>query len=170
MWKFLAVLTLLPVAAPAAEMSRIEKDAGYCAESSETYCFEWRINSLGDLYFIANGDEDSIEYAFYAREESGYLKLLDILPVLEDPSRPGQLFWGYPWDIADIKLTPAGERVAFLGTFDHQLSTVDEDGARVRLSNRPAILFVGRTTQPEASVASLRIEPIAPSQLVPVAN
>ena len=169
MWNVIGGL-LLSASTSAAEMTRVERDAGYCAGNEETYCFEWIIPSLGNLRFIAHGDEDVIEYGFYQIGVNGYCILSNVLPVLEDASRPGQLFWGYPWDIADIKLTHSGERAALLGTFNHQLTSTDDDGVSINLSGKRAVLFVGRTTQPEAPVAPLQFEAVAPSEMGPGAN
>jgi len=165
MWKFLAILLSFPGAVLASEMTPVEKAAGFCATNQETYCYEWALARIDGLRFVAHGDEDTIEYSLYDADSGSYDKVVDVFPVLEDPTRPGHLFWGYPWDIADIRLGNVDGKPALLGTRKHGIKVSDEYGSPISDEVRTAILFVGRTTQPEALVEPLNFDPVLPLDL-----
>lgn len=166
MWKLLGCLLLLPVTASAANMAPVEKTAGFCAANQETYCYEWALTPTDQIRFVAHGDEYTIEYSFYRvdthgyRKLDGYRKLADVFPVLQDPEHPGRLFWGYPWDITDIRLTEVIDSPALLSTTNHGIKVSDEYGTPVSDEVRPAILFVGTATQTDSEVEPLNFAPV----------
>lgn len=120
-------------------------------------CHEWALPS--GIRFVAQGDEDGIEYAFYRPTDGLYEAFVRVYPVLQDASRPDTLFWGYPWDITDIARPDDPERGDLLASFDHDI--LDDGVAESPAWQRrvPAVLFVGRTTQPQVTVAPLAFRP-----------
>ena len=137
------------------EMAPVPKNSGYCKTSNETYCYEWALTRDHAVRFIARGDEDVIEYSFYRVASGQYERAGDVYPVLKDEGRPGQLFWAYPWDITDIALGPDESALMLLGTFEHTFTVSDEYGNTISNERRPAVLFVGKTTQPESILSPL---------------
>jgi hypothetical protein len=165
MLKFLCILLVLPFGANAVEMTPVGKATGYCASNQESYCFEWSFASDEGLRFVANGDEDDIDYAFYRVGAGKYRKLADVSPLLEDASMPGQLFWGYPWDITGIKVDSAGRAPSLMATRSFAHAEIDlSTGQPLPTQVMPAVLFVGRTTRPET-----KRDPI-PLETVPIAE
>lgn len=120
-------------------------------------CHEWTLTADPAIRFVAYGFEDGIDYSFFRRSESGmYRHLVRIHPLLRDASRPDSLFWGYPWDVEDLALAPSGD---LLVTFGHD---VLDDGVVAEWPGQrrtPAVLFVGRTTQPQFSHPLLDFAP-----------
>ena len=147
---YLAILlATLSFSASAEGMTPVPESERYCLNRT-TYCYEWQLVSNPAIRLVAWGDEDGIDYSFFRRSTTKqYERLVRVLPVLQDSSRPGGLFWAYPWDMKDIAVDKAGNLQA---TFAHDLiddSDVDSPANQTRL---PAVLFLGRTTQPDVSV------------------
>jgi len=156
--RFFCLLLLLPASlAHADNMTAIPRGSGFCTEdrmAEEDYCHEWALASAPSIRFVAEGYSDGIEYGFYKLQGNGhYEHIIRVYPVIRDSSRSGALFWGYAWDIHDIVLPGKDGRkeVEVLATFEH---TIDEDYFQEVESPEwqkriPAVLFIGRTTQPE---------------------
>ena len=137
-------------------MTVVPREDGYCHTRTESYCFEWKLVGDPTVRFIARGDEDVIDYSFFRVGTKGqYKQLVSVHPVLKDNSRPGQLFWAYPWDIADIALAPGKRQPVLLATYEHSLTVTDGEGETISSAHLPAVLFIGRTTQPTATVPPL---------------
>ena len=157
MRKFLGILLAsLSFSATAENMTSVPESQSYCFNRT-TYCYEWQLASDPGIRVVAWGDEDGIDYSFFRRSVTGkYERLFRVLPVLQDSSRSGGLFWAYPWDMTDIAVEKKGTLQA---TFDHDLvddSDVDSPSDQTRL---PAVLFIGRTTQPDVKVKHPRFQP-----------
>lgn len=153
----LGSLGLAPANAATRAMTAVPEKTGYCANRGDGMCYEWQLEADPSLRVIAYGFEDGIDYSFYRRSRKGdYRRIVDFHPAMQDAARPGQLFWGYAWDIQDIVLAPDGK--SFQATFDHRI-VVDGNGDPMPGQKRyPAVLFVGRTTQPDMTVESLRFQ------------
>lgn len=139
-------------------MTAVPEAAGYCANKGDGMCYEWKLEADPSLRVIAYGFEDGIDYSFYRRGRKGdYRRIVDFHPVVKDAGRPNQLFWGYPWDIQDLAVAPDGR--SLLTTFEH---AIVQDGNQDPMPGQkriPALLFTGRTTQPDMKVQPLRFQP-----------
>ena len=140
-------------AAHARGMNAVPENVGFCVGKAGT-CHEWSLASDPSIRFIAHGFEDGIEYAFHRKRPTGeYEYLVRVYPVLRDATRAESFYWGYPRDIDDVVVDSKG---ALLATFGHELF---DDGNVESLpwqKRIPAVLFIGRTTQPDIKVPKLR--------------
>ncbi|SUS05883.1 conserved exported hypothetical protein [uncultured Defluviicoccus sp.] len=149
----LALLVSLP--ATGAGMVTVPRAEGYCGSvpDKSAVCFEWRMAFDPDVRFLAYGYEDGIDYWFSRKSGDGrYQTIVAVHPVLRDESRPGRVFWGYPWDITDVALPDSGSDDAMLVSFGHGIVAEGEADPPEGQKRVPAVLFVGRTTQPETTV------------------
>lgn len=136
-----------------ANMTKVGKADGFCARRDEGICEEWRFTRTPQLRLVADGDEDGMEYVFYQRDPSGqYRYLLRVYPALRDPARPGQLFWGYTWDITDIVLEPGGGPLRVQASFSHAVEDFGPIENQPWQKQVPVVLFVGTTTQPDITI------------------
>lgn len=164
--KRLCSLLLLLLAQPAysSGMSAVSEDEGFCGRSEDksAMCYEWALSASPSIRFIAYGYEDGIEYGFYnLQSDDRYEHILRVHPVVRDSSRSDALFWGYPWDIQDIVLSGDEGDKDVLATFDHAIVDDGEVYSPAWQKQIPAVLFVGRTTQPEMVVTPLKFQPSA---------
>jgi hypothetical protein len=160
------MLLLMPLAAHAAGMTPTQKGTGYCQKNTESYCYEWTFSSDPTIRFVSHGDEDVIAYSFYRVETGGgYALLVDVHAVLNDETRPNKFFWAYPWDIGDIALAPSRGEPVVLATYKHELMVADVDGETISSDRLPAVLFLGRSTQPSATGPHLQFKGIPLSRL-----
>lgn len=144
------------IAAPRA-MTPVPANSGFCADPGDGMCYEWKLEADPSLRVIAYGFEDGIDYSFYRRDrKGGYRRIVDFHPAMQDPTRPGQLFWGYAWDVHDIVLAPDGK--SFQATFDHAIVIDGNVDPMPGQKRTPAVLFVGRATQPDMKVKALRFQ------------
>ena len=162
MRKLLGLLLAL-VAQPAysSEMVAISSDTGFCGQTEDksAMCYEWSLKSRQALRFVAYGYEDGIEYSFYTlRPDGKYEHVVRVHPVIRDNSRKDALFWGYPWDIRDIVLSRSKNQERLLATFAHDLNDDGEVSSPSWQKRVPAVLFIGRTTQPAMTVPQLRFK------------
>ena len=157
MRKLLGLLALLAQPAYSSEMVAISRDTGFCGqvEDKSAICYEWSLRSRQALRFVAYGYEDGIEYSFYTLSPDGkYEHVVRVHPVIRDSSRKDALFWGYPWDIRDIVIS----HKRLLATFVHDLNDDGEVSSPSWQKHVPAVLFIGRTTQPAMTVSQLRFK------------
>ena len=137
--------------ATAIGMVPIPRDQGFCRTDQSHYCYEWKLQSDPRQRLVARGDEDGVEYTFQALDARGrHGRPVRIHPVIQDAEHQGRLFWGYAWDIRDIALAADGR--SLLASFTHTLvagSNVETPHGQQRI---PAVLFSGRTTQPDMTV------------------
>lgn len=150
--------------ASAAGMSAIPQQSGFCTDKDDAICYEWTLASDPDVRVIAYGYEDGVEYAFYRLEHGVYRHLVRIHPVLQDPARRDTYFWGYPWDIRDIAIAP--DKRSAMATFKHSLIDDGEVYSPSWQRRIPAVLFIGKTTQPDIKVPVLQFKPVALDTLV----
>jgi len=122
------------------------------------YQYMWFINLDDDPIpeiITAFGYADGITYSIY-KQTFGNKKedelLLQFNPVI-DASDEGKYYWGYPWDLSDLKARRVGSHFEMLCSFDHKIEG-DEGGDDNPPWQRqtPVIFFEGKTTQPEATV------------------
>lgn len=119
------------------------------------YCYQWRLDADPTLSFVATGDEDGGEMGLYRRAADGREELLaQVFPSMDDISRPGARFWGYPWYLSDVVVDDAhGIRLSV--ALEHGYTY---DGGwtppawQVRF---PFILFRGATKQANIKVPAL---------------
>lgn len=132
-------------------MTPIPRDQGFCRTDQSHYCYEWKLQSDPRQRLVARGDEDGVEYTFQALDARGrHGHPVRIHPVIQDAEHQGRLFWGYAWDIRDLALAADGR--SLLSSFTHTLvdgSNVETPRGQQRI---PAVLFSGRTTQPDMAV------------------
>ncbi|MBB1473256.1 hypothetical protein H5368_09440 [Luteimonas sp. MC1782] len=169
MRKFFGLLLLIFVPpADSSEMAAVSSDAGFCgrAEDKSAMCYEWLLNSSPSIRFVAYGYEDGIEYSFYTLLPSDtYEHIIRVYPVIRDSSRNDALFWGYPWDIRDIAHSNGKGQKRFLASFEHNLFDDGEVHSPSWQRRVPAVLFIGRTTQPAMTVPQLKFKASALSGL-----
>lgn len=138
-----------------------------CAQSGQEFCYEWVLVNASEIRFIAQGDVDGIEYAFYWRNSSGrYQELLRVHPVItESLAKPKPIYhWGYPWDIRDIPVVVSGKSVRLKATLKHEIQS-DGVVSIPKQSAVPVVLFYGKTTQPRMVVPALVFEDISMDSL-----
>ena len=147
-------------AANAAGMTAVADGTGNCRSLAETYCYEWALDADRSVRFVARGDEDIIDYSLFGVGKSGrYERLTGVHPVLKDRDHPGLLFWAYPWDISDIAIAPGEHQPVLLATLDHPILVRNAEGDVISNARLPAVLFLGRSTQPRAKVALIEFSP-----------
>jgi hypothetical protein len=159
---FSCLLLSVCAAAQAGGMKPVPEKERSCHEIA-TFCYEWILIDSPDVRFMAYGDEDGIDYSFYRKGKRGhYRRLIRIYPVIRDDSRGGDYFWGYPWDISDIAEAPNGTlQVAF----DHNILDEGESRNDAWQKKIPAVLFIGRTTQPDMTKSKFDYRPMTFPQM-----
>ena len=158
LFALLALLIALPVSAE--NLRPVAKQNGFCALADESaICYEWQVLIDPSIRFVAEGYEDGIDYGFYRLDKTNkYTHIVSVYPVIRDPSRKDALFWGYPWDIYDIELASVKKPLALLFSIDHALADDGEISIPKWQKHVPAVLFIGRTTQPRMTVPNLRFK------------
>ena len=126
--------------------------------------FLWFIDLDGDSIpeiISASGFEDGIDYSIYKQNFNGQedTLLLVFNPVIIDGSRGKKTYWGYPWDISDVLVKSNGGKFELFCSFNHKIVTGGDDGDNSNVpewqKRVPVILFSGRTTQPQMTVAEI---------------
>jgi len=113
-----------------------------CLEYGCRY-YEWRIEGIANVRYVASGYDDGIDYSLYRVAESGdYELLLRINPVAVDDN--GAYFWGYAWVTTDIVLDDTGTKPKFLATFEHDIVREGVISVPDWQKELPAILFKGQ--------------------------
>ena len=121
------------------------------------YYFAWKISDIDSFLIVADGYEDGIDYSIYKISNTNSLKLLfRFNPILIDSSNKlKKYYWGYPWDINDIKTSKDKDTLKFMCSINH---SIERDGVIDIPSWQkvlPAIFFIGKTTQPNISVGKI---------------
>lgn len=158
------LLLLLGNFADSSGMAAVPGETGFCGrlEDTSAMCYEWAFSAHPRVRFVAYGYEDGIQYGFYSLNSEGtYEHILRIYPVIRDSSQKNGLFWGYPWDIQDIVLVGEEGQQKIFATFEHHISDDGDVCSPAWQAHVPAVLFIGRTTQPEAKVPWLDFMPSA---------
>ena len=125
--------------------------------SDARYYFAWKISNIDSLLIVAEGYEDGIDYSLYKINKTNALKLLfRFNPILIDSSNKlKKYYWGYPWDINDIKANKDKDTLKLMSSVNH---SIERDGV-IDIPNwqkvLPAIFFTGKTTQPNISVGNI---------------
>ena len=68
----------------------------------------------------AQGFEDGIDYSISKFQDAQQVLLLVFNPVLRDQIRPGQFFWGYPWDVKNVVTDKGYQLLSSLGNPDER--------------------------------------------------
>jgi hypothetical protein len=155
------LLLLLVQPAYSSGMAVVSINQGFCGrtEDKSAICHEWMLSSSPSIRFVAYGYEDGVEYSFYnLLPDDSYEHILRVHPVIRDSSRNNAFFWGYPWDIQDIALPSSKSRKSILATFDHSIIDDGEVYSPAWQKRIPAVLFIGRTTQPAMTVSPLKFK------------
>ncbi|MFD0724380.1 hypothetical protein [Lysobacter brunescens] len=163
------VLAALPAQAKKLNMVAVPEAQAHCAAEAAdgAYCYEWKLVADPALRIVSSGYEDGGSVIVYRRDARGrYRHLAEILPALRDSRYPGQLFWGYSWDIEDIEVVTHGRRIRMMATFDHPELDRMLAGEITTPETRALVLFVGKTTQPEMKLASVRFRELPVDALV----
>ena len=164
-----------------ANMTAVPKDKAHCARIAKDYgadCYEWALVANRSIRIVFSGYEDGASTTIYRVDKAGtYHVVATVEPALRDSSRPGQLFFGYAWDVRDIELVHTGGVVAFRATYmrtpvsDEETEDDEqpqEDRPGVSLVKRraiPFVLFSGKTTQPDMTVRAMDWKTMTPEQL-----
>lgn len=168
----LIVFALLVSVANAQEMVPVRDGSGVCKKTDDGFCYEWRMTADRNIHFVGWGYEDGASYAFYRKHKGKYVQLLRVYPVLQDKRYPDQMFWGYPWDIRDIVSSRSARSVEVRAAieltkkFDDSADKDIEEWIPVGQQRIPAVLFIGKTTQPDMTVDRLSYKTMALSELV----
>ncbi len=101
----------------------------------------------------AQGFEDGIDYSISKLEDAQEVLLLVFNPVLRDQTRPGQFFWGYPWDVKNVVTDKGYQLLSSLGNPDERDDNYFLPASQKQL---PYILFEGATTQPDMVVQGIQ--------------
>lgn len=128
-----------------------------------------RMNAAFDDRWFVNLDEDRIpeivyallyddssEYSIYKQDlKAGKDTLLfDFNPVLVDYSRRNKMFWGYAWDVTNIKARYYRGEIQILASTSYRFD--DEEEPRDGFKLRPVVFFSGKTTQPESVLSQIQ--------------
>ena len=162
------VLVAFPAQAKKPNMVSVPEAQAHCAAEAVdgAYCYEWKLVADPALRIVSSGYEDGGSVVVYRRDARGrYRHLAEVYPALQDARYPGQLFWGYSWDIEDIEVVMRGGRVRMLATFDHPELDRMLDGEVTVPETRALVLFVGKTTQPEMKLSSVRFREMSADAL-----
>lgn len=120
--------------------------------------FKWFINLDFDKtpeIISAFGYEDGIAYSVFKQnfKNGKDILLFQFNPVLIDDSRENKNFWGYPWDLVDVKVNRKGNYYELLCSFNHNVEGDFENVETPKWQRKiPVIFFDGKTTQPESMV------------------
>lgn len=161
---------LLPMASTMAVepvMQRVPDKLAKCAASQQDgYCYEWRFVREPSLRLVAEGFEDGGSWTLYRVDGGGrYRRLLDIRPALQDDSRPGQLFWGYAWDITDAVAAPDRKVLRLSVSFQTAAVEAQDPPPPDGQKQLPHLLLRGTTTQPNILIPGpLRFEALTADQ------
>jgi hypothetical protein len=145
-------------------MSAVPPHFGFCVGKDDAMCYEWTLTSDPSVRLVAYGYEDGIEYAFYRLKNGVYKHLVRIYPVLQDSRYRDTYFWGYAWDIEDIVV--ASDKSSIMATFKHSIVDDGEAYSPSWQKRIPAVLFTGRTTQPDMKVSVSEFKPSSLGALV----
>lgn len=126
------------------------------------YDRKWFINLDDDPepeIVSASGFEDGIDYSIY---DQNLVKGTDVLlfrfnPVLIDTSNTQkEYYWGYPWDVTNIMVKAEGGSVRIRCSLNHDIERYGAIDIPTWQKKLPAIFFVGKTTQPDIEVGTIR--------------
>lgn len=104
------------------------------------------------------GDSDGINYAFYDQNlKDGIDNLIFFFnPIIIDTTQEKQIYWGYPWDIKDIKIKKESGTVKILNSIDHDIKRNGEIEQPSNQSILPVICFTGKSSQPNVKFGEIR--------------
>jgi hypothetical protein len=140
----------------AGNMAVIPSKDGFCGHfiSSDEYCNEWALVEESSIHIVSMGSEDSGDTRLYRVDKHGkYQYVAEIVPALQDPSRPGELFLGVQQHITGIVVTHRTKGITFRVTYRHTVDDSDDEpepGLKKRAV--PLLLFTGKATQPDAQI------------------
>lgn len=135
-------------------MKIVKRETWYNASAD----FKWFINLDSDAtpeIISAFGYEDGIAYSVFKQDfKSGKdVLLFQFSPVLVDASRERKHFWGYPWDLIDVKAKRKGNYYELLCSFNHNVEGDFTNVKTPKWQRRiPVIFFNGKTTQPDSVI------------------
>jgi hypothetical protein len=117
---------------------------------SEGFCYRWFINLDADPepeIFKATGDEDGADYTFEDQNLQTGLDtiLLYINPVIIENNKK---YWGYPWDITNLKASTNGKIVKLFCSLNHKIErSGNEETDPEKQKQMPVIFFKGHSTE-----------------------
>ena len=126
--------------------------------SDSRYYFAWKISNIDSLLIVAEGFSDGIDYSLYKIDKTNSLKLLfRFNPILIDSSsKLKKYYWGYPWDINDIKTDRNKDTLKLLCSISHSIGREGIMDIPKWQKILPAIFFIGKTTQPEITIDGIK--------------
>jgi hypothetical protein len=135
-----------------ANMTAVSKEKGFCRESEASICDEWVLVADKSIRIVEWGYEDGGWTKIFRVDRKGtYVPVAEVIPVLQDSSRPGVLLNGNG-EISGIVLSRVGKVLAVRGTYKRKaLSDEETDGTESKISHdiwRPLVLFTGKATPP----------------------
>ncbi len=139
---------------PKANLIKVAKADGFCAQRDEGICLEWRFERTPQLRLVADGDEDGMDYALQERGADGsYRYVLRFYPVLRDPVHRGAYIGVAARDITDIVLVPGEGPLRLQAGFAHDYQDIGAIEDQPWQKRVPVLLVVGKATQPDWKVA-----------------
>jgi hypothetical protein len=126
---------------------RIIKNNKY---GSYGFLYRWFINLDNDLepeFYEASGDEDGADYLLKDQNlaTGKDTTLLYINPVVIEN---GKKYWGYPWNITNIKARTNGRTVELFCSLNHKLTRDgNEENHPEHQTQMPVLFFTGHPSQ-----------------------
>jgi len=117
---------------------------------SDGFYYRWFINLDNDPepeIFEAIGDEDGADYIIIDQNllTGKDTALLYINPVVIENDKK---FWGYPWDISNIKVRTNGKTIELFCSLNHKIVRNGNEENNPKLQKQmPVIFFTGHHTQ-----------------------
>ncbi len=123
----------------------------------QDYYFAWKIKNIENILIVAEGYSDGIDYSFYNVIDIDSIALIfRFNPVIIDTSNKSQdYYWGYPWDINDIKIKYNDGNFVVLSSTQHSIERDGEINIPKFQKILPAIFFTGKSTQPTIKVGKI---------------
>ncbi len=91
-------------------------------------------------------------YLYKRNPQGKYRMLFAFYPAMIDATYPGQLFWGYPWDIKDVVIARGSTLPKLSAAFDHTFLYDGNWTPPQRQTTVPFVMFRGITAQPNSKV------------------
>jgi len=121
----------------------------------------WFVNLDNDIepeIFWATGYSEGIDYVFLDQdfENNEDVPIFYFNPTILDPSKHKEFFWGYYWDITDLKLKKAHNSIKLLCSINHKIYRYGEITVPNSQVQLPVVCFSGKSTQPDTEVEEIK--------------
>ena len=151
---------LVPCGAGAENMVRIPDSKAHCSEADRkngAYCYEWSLTQDPSVRIVSVWFEDGGTFTIYTRSAEGaYAAVAEVLPALRDRDWPGEVLWGYSWDIRDIAAAADPDGIKLFVALNYSFIDDSDRRARKPKNPRPMVLFLGKSQQPDIKISGPR--------------